>query len=267
MLSPIWCLVVLGVALLTACGERAATRAPVPSAIDARATYPPGPEGLVLTRARRLLDRTPQLMPAYVRAGIACSSCHIAGGTQARALSFLGAYAKYPQYNARAHRYIALQDRIAECFLYSLNGRAPAYDSDEMIAIVTYVAWLSRGAVVGAGFPDVAMPQIATSAPPDAGTGKAVYGARCSTCHGATGAGVAGAIPPLWGPKSFNTGAVMHRTDTLAAFVRANMPPTAAGTLSEREALDIAAYILGQPRPKFQGNAPQVFQPEPARFF
>ena len=81
------------------------------------------------------------------------------------------------------------------------------------------------------------------------------------------GAGVAGAIPPLWGPKSFNTGAGMHRTDTLAAFVRANMPPTAAGTLSEREALDIAAYILGQPRPKFQGNAPQIFQPEPARFF
>ena len=31
-------------------------------------------------------------------------------------------YGRFPQWNSRAHRVIALQDRIAECFLYSMNG-------------------------------------------------------------------------------------------------------------------------------------------------
>jgi len=267
MSRAIACLQILIVALLAACGQPAATRAPAQSAIDAAATYSPGGAGAVLARARRLLDQTPALMPGYVGAGIACSSCHLAGGTQTRALPLLGAYAKYPQFNARARRYIALQDRIAECFLYSLNGRVPAYDSPEMVALTTYIAWLSRGAVVGTGFTDVAMPMVARTAPADAGSGKALYAARCSMCHGVNGTGIAPAIPPIWGPKSFNTGAGMYRTDMLASFVRANMPPGGSETLSEQQALDVAAYILRQPRPRFRGAAPQIFEPEPAKFF
>jgi cytochrome c len=31
--------------------------------------------------------------------------------------SFLGIYATFPQWNKRSHRFIALQDRLDDCFL------------------------------------------------------------------------------------------------------------------------------------------------------
>ena len=237
------------------------------SAIDAVATPPAGPEGAVLVRARQLLDHTGTLLPQNVGADLTCSSCHIAAGTRASAFSFLGAYAKYPQYNARAHRFIALQYRINECFLYSVNGKALAYTSPEMIALTAYIAWLSRGAPVGTGFTDVVTPAIVHPPAANPANGAKLYAANCNACHGAAGAGIPNVFPPLWGPKSFNTGAGLHRTDTLAAFVQANMPPNGTRHLETQEAVDIAAFVLGHRRPPFHGNAPQIFQPEPARFF
>ena len=81
-----------------------------------------------------------------------------------------------------------------------------------------------------------------------------MYAADCAVCHGATGQGsaVAGAqvIPALWGPQSYNWGAGMHSVDNAAAFVLANMPHGAAGTLSEQQAWDVAAWIDSQPRPQ-----------------
>jgi hypothetical protein len=44
------------------------------------------------------------------------------GGTVARGGTFVGTYARFPQWNKRSKRVIALQDRLAECFLYSMNG-------------------------------------------------------------------------------------------------------------------------------------------------
>ena len=80
---------------------------------------------------------------------LACSDCHLEAGTKKFGLPVFGLYGDFPQWNRRAHRVIALQDRIAECFLYSMNGRPPAYDSKAMIAIVAYISWLSRGVPVG----------------------------------------------------------------------------------------------------------------------
>jgi thiosulfate dehydrogenase len=260
-------LVLLTVALLAAGAAGGGQAAPPSrSAVDAAATFPPGPEGALLAHARKLLDHTATLLPENVGGTLSCSSCHIAAGTTPSAFPFLGTYATFPQYNKRARRFITLQDRIEECFLYSMNGKALAYSSNEMIAITAYIAWLSRGAVVGVGFPAAAMPQIAHAPAPDAANGAKLYTANCTACHGASGAGNGTAIPPLWGAKSWNTGAGMHRVDTLASFIRANMPLGAAH-LSTGEAVDIAAYVLRQPRPRFHGSAPQIFQPEPARFF
>ena len=260
-------LALLTAALFAAVAGGANGTPPSRSVIDASATFPPGREGAVFVRARALLDHTTTLLPKYVGGALTCSSCHIAAGTKPSAFSFLGTYATFPQYNTRAHRFIAVQDRIDECFLYSMNGKALAYNSPEMIAITAYIAWLSRGAVVGVGFPDVAPPAITRPPAANPANGAKLFAANCAACHGTNGAGVANVFPPLWGPKSWNTGAGMYRTDTLATFIRANMPPNAATRLSTIEAVDIAAFILRQPRPKFHGNAPQIFEPEPARFF
>ena len=259
-------LLLLAVGLLAAGAGVAAPAAPSQPAINAAATFPPAPEGPVLARARQLLDHTNTLLPGNAGNGLNCSSCHIAGGTAVPAFSFLGIYAKFPQYNLRAHRFIAVQDRINECFLYSMNGKALAYSSPEMIAITAYIAWLSRGAAVGTGFPGAAMVTIAHPPTANAANGEKLYGAKCSACHGANGAGIPNVFPALWGAASFNTGAGMHRTDTLASFIRNNMPPNGAH-LGAQEAVDIAAFVLRHPRPRFRGAAPQIFQPEPARFF
>ena len=110
---------------------------------------PSGPVGESIEYGHDIIIKTPLLMKRYVRADMTCADCHIAGGTQARGGSFVGVYARFPQWNRRARRVITLQDRIAECFLYSMNGTAPAYASKEMVAIVAYIAWLSRGVAVG----------------------------------------------------------------------------------------------------------------------
>ena len=137
---------ILALALAACSGE---TSHNAPGLYDPR-TLPAGPVGESIARGHDLIAQTHHLMKAYVRADLSCADCHIAAGTQPRGGSFVGVYGRFPQWNKRAHRVIALQDRIAECFLYSMNGRAPAYSSEAMIAIVAYIAWLSRGTPIGA---------------------------------------------------------------------------------------------------------------------
>jgi len=81
----------------------------------------------------------------------------------------------------------------------------------------------------------------------------------CADCHGVDGQGVKGdankyAFPPLWGAQSFNVGAGMARLSVAAAFVQAKMPLANAGTLTDQEAYDVAAYFTTQLRPDFAGR-------------
>ena len=84
--------------------------------------------------------------------------------------------------------------------------------------------------------------------------GRELFADRCANCHGEDGQGVeigdkkAG---PLWGPRSWNDGAGVARVYTLAGFIRYAMPYLAPGTLTDREAQEIAAFINSQPRPAF----------------
>ncbi|MEO8600750.1 MAG: cytochrome C, partial [bacterium] len=53
----------------------------------------------------------------------------------------------------------------------------------------------------------------------------------------------------LWGKDSFNWGAGMHRIDTAAGFIKANMPYSRGGTLSDQEAWDVALFMNSHERP------------------
>lgn len=160
-----------------------------------------------------------------------------------------GVYARFPQYRSRSAMVQRLEDRINDCFLRSLNGKALAFDDPAMREIVSYLAFISRGVAVGtAGTP---APDGPTTA--DTLAGGQVYRSQCSRCHGPDGAGI-GVYPPLWGKQSFNIGAGMARLRTAAAFVRHNMPYDKPGTLSDLDALNVAAYITSRPRPDFPGK-------------
>lgn len=229
---------------------------------------PTGPLGLSIAYGHAIMVDTPHLMKGYVRAKMTCAACHIDAGTKPRGGSFIGTYGRFPQWNKRAHRVIALQDRLAECFLYSMNGRPPAYDSPAMIALVAYIAWLSRG--VPAGTPVKASDRFVEPLPAraaDVAHGGDVYMRKCSACHQIDGAGIKGALPPLWGDGSFNDGAGMAHIDRMAGFVRYNMPKNAPGSLSAGEAYDVAAFVLHHRRPHFHRHALVGQKAQPAGYF
>lgn len=238
------------------------------SALYDQRTLPSGPLGASIAYGRAIVVDTQRLMKPYVRAEMSCAACHIAAGTQPRGGSFVGVYGRFPQWNKRAHRVIALQDRIAECFLYSMNGKVPPYSGKAMIAIVAYIAWLSRGVAVGAGESQddrfiVPLPQAA----PNPTDGAKIYANKCSICHQPDGGGIAGVYPPLWGSRSFNNGAGMAHADRMSGFIRYNMPQNAPGSLSLSQAYDVAAFVLSHPRPRFRKNAPVVTGALPAKYF
>lgn len=224
-----------------------------PQALYDPRALPAGPLGASIEYGRAIIVDTPHLMKGYVRANMTCAACHLDAGTKPKGGSFIGTYGRFPQWNKRAHRIITLQDRLAECFLYSMNGRPPGYSSPAMIAMVAYIAWISRGIPVGT--PVKASDRFIEPLParsPDVAHGADLYARTCVQCHRADGAGVKGAFPPLWGSGSFNAGAGMAHIDRMTGFVRYNMPKTAPGSLSLGEAYDVAAFVLSHRRPHFQ---------------
>ncbi len=116
---------------------------------------PTGPVGQAIRNGYAIITNTPTEAKGFVRADMSCAACHIAGGTVPHGGSLAGTLANFPQWNVRAKRVITLEDRIAECFLYSMNGRPPKYAGKQMVSLVAYIAWLSRGSShsIGLGRP------------------------------------------------------------------------------------------------------------------
>jgi thiosulfate dehydrogenase len=251
--------------LLGACSAGASRNAVAP--YDPR-TLPSGPVGDSIEYGYAIVVQTHRLMKRYVGADLNCADCHIAAGTRPRGGSFIGVYGRFPQWNKRAGRVIALQDRIAECFLYSMNGRPPAYGGKAMIALVAYIAWLSRGTPVGAKQPaSDRYVEPLPAASPNAVRGSALFLQKCAACHGAGGRGRSGIYPPLWGDRSFNDGAGMAHIDRMTGFVRYNMPRDAPGSLTLTQAYDVAAFVLSHRRPHFRRNAVVSAPPLRAKYF
>ncbi len=244
-----------------------ALKPPPPDAI------PTDPLGASIRLGLAILTDTQTHAKAYVGNGLNCVSCHLDAGRTAYAAPLAGLTGMFPEYRGRTGGVESLEQRINDCFKRSMNGRVLPSGSAEMIGLLAYTAWLSKGVptgteVVGRGFRDIVAP-----AKPDAAHGKTLFAQKCAACHGANGQGTPGAggafvFPPLWGPKSFNTGAGMARTSIAAAFVQAKMPLGAGGTLTDQEAYDIAAYFTAQPRPIFGAAAkdwPKGDRPADAR--
>lgn len=259
------------IALLAACGgggsAKRAAQPPAQATFDPSA-LPSGEQGALISYGHELIVHTRAHLKPFITANMDCSACHVAGGTKARGGTFVGIAAQFPQWNRRSKRTIALQDRLAECFLYSMNGRPPAYNSREMEAMVAYITYLSRGAQIGATpDPEARLAKFDPPQKPDAHRGAQLYAQKCSSCHAASGAGAGPAYPPLWGATSFNSGAGMHRLYTMAGFVRYNMPQNAPGTLTDQQAYDVSAYVLSHSRPSFKKGRLISFPPQRASYF
>ncbi len=204
---------------------------------------------------------------------VSCGNCHLNGGQRELALPLVGSAAMFPEYNRRAGRDFTLADRIVGCFMRSENatggllggssgdvgGVLPEPTSDEVLALVAYIEWLSDGFAVGENPPwrkrnRIPAERLISLDQLDPEVGAALFAEHCSTCHGEDGQGVqigdkrAG---PLWGPDSWNDGAGAARVYTLAGIIRYMMPNLDPGVLTDEEAQQVAAFITSQPRPVY----------------
>jgi thiosulfate dehydrogenase len=259
-----------------------------PATTDSSAFETPRLAGLLaapnadqVVRGMRLHLQTKALLPDNVGNSLNCTSCHLNAGTVADGSPFVGVSAFFPSYAPRAGKVVTLEERINGCFRRSMNGKPLAPQSADMQAMVAYFDWMKNNTrpedkVAGRG-----VGKVDPAIKPDLANGQAVYAKQCAVCHGDNGQGLARAdgeliYPPLWGEQSFNIGAGMARTYTAAAFVKRNMPigfhekfPLGQGGLSDQDAVDVAAYFSGQPRPDFPDKVkdwPNGGKPVDARY-
>jgi len=208
-----------------------------------------------------ILIDTQKYAKEYAGDRLNCRNCHFQAGNtlggKNGSISLVGVSHIYPRYSERAGRKISLAERINNCFERSLNGKPLPLDGPEMRGILAYLEWISSPVKNYREFPWLGLPQIVKEYRPNRANGEKQYQKHCAACHKADGRGTSLPveeqvldIPPLWGPESFNDGAGMNRISMFAPFIWLNMPYMEP-VLTEEEAMDIADYVTGQPRPKF----------------
>jgi thiosulfate dehydrogenase len=258
---------ILGAAMLLSCsGENGRVKIEEPRGPDQTGSAsiefaPPSPEtipgsqlGEQIRLGYQIVVNTQKYARPYVGNRLNCTNCHLDGGLNPNAASFVGLAAVYPEYRARNARVNTLADHVNECVERSLNGRALPPDSSKLQAIVAYITWLSQGVPQGATLSWRGLQRIDSRRPLDPGNGEKVFANKCAFCHGSDGLGTM-AAPPVWGSQSYNIAADMARVTVAAAFIKANMPRARGWSLSDDDAYDVAAYINAQPRPDFPGKA------------
>ena len=224
----------------------------------------------------------------YVTTVLACSSCPFTGGHVPFGSPVYQSPSKYtldpvtglgPYFRPLGyHR--DLEDSVIDCFRNCMNAeRAPAKDDPVMIALVAYIEWVADGIT------DPAVRADWTLLPPEAGPklptitgvvsmqanplrGGGIYNDRCAGCHDDDGPGLGEyrigeerpRTPALWGLRDgYSRGAAFYRTPVLAAYVQAHMPYGDAGTLSDQDALDIAAFINAPNKERPDGMADEMY--------
>lgn len=213
---------------------------------------------------RELIEHTsaylgPNGTVATITNGMNCQNCHLDGGTLPWANNYGAVASTYPKFRDRSGTLETIQRRVNDCMERSLNGQALDTSSREMRAIIAYMHWLGDGIPTGkkpkgSGIMDLKF----MDRPADPEKGRIVYIAICQSCHGINGEGQSSddgkeyVFPPLWGTRSYNTGAGLYRISRFAGYVKNSMPLGVdynRPKLTDEEAWDVAAFVNSQSRP------------------
>ncbi len=82
----------------------------------------------------------------YVGNGLNCVNCHLNEGRKPYSAPLWAAFPQYPSDRSKTRSAQTFQERVQDCFRYSMNGIAPTLDTLELKALVAYAHWLSKGA-------------------------------------------------------------------------------------------------------------------------
>ena len=232
-------------------------------------------EGNLIRYGRDLIANTakylgPKGIVAAVSNGMNCQNCHIDAGAKSYANALSAVASLYPVFRPRSGIVESIEFRVNDCMMRSLNGNTIDSQSREMKAMVAYMKWIGKDVPKGVkppGAGTVELPFLDRAA--NVEKGRIVYNTRCQTCHGKQGEGQFAAdsngfiYPPLWGPRSYNTGAGLYRLTRFAGYVKYSMPFGVSHEnplLTDEEAWDVAAFVNSQPRPQkfFKNDWPDI---------
>lgn len=99
----------------------------------------------VIRRGYDLFTNTQQLRGENVFNDMNCSSCHLGEGRMPFSAPVWPAAVTLPGFRGKNGHVNNLEERIAGCFTYSMNGNPPEYGSDNMLALAAYHQWLAKG--------------------------------------------------------------------------------------------------------------------------
>jgi thiosulfate dehydrogenase len=238
-------------------------------------SIPVDEEGNLIRYGRDLIANTakylgPKGIVASVSNGMNCQNCHIDAGAKSYANALSAVASIYPVFRPRSGIIESIEFRVNDCMLRSLNGKTIDSQGREMKAMVAYMKWIGKDVPKGIkppGAGTVELPYLNRAA--DIEKGRIVYNSRCQICHGKQGEGQFTAdssgfiYPPLWGLRSYNTGAGLFRLTRFAGYVKYSMPFGASHEnpqLTDEEAWDVAAFVNSQPRPHtlFKNDWPDI---------
>ena len=226
---------------------------PSTSLPQAPTKLPDGELGEMVKLGKTLFEETGThpLTRELVGNALSCASCHPGAGARPRGSTMIGAAAAYPAWSPREKAVITLEDRVANCFMRSLNGVRPPAGSKASMAITAYITWLSTGTPIGMNatgpYGPNALPKLnVDTSKPSVEAGRTTFEAKCATCHGSDGQG----DPTVWGPRSYNAGAGLAQVPRLASWLRVEMPPDGP-PLTDEEAVNVAGFVDSHPRPDF----------------
>jgi thiosulfate dehydrogenase len=136
---------------LIAASLAVAVALPVPAFADVSS-----PLATTVAKGRQLF-----LHETFSGRGETCSSCHTGAGLgptvlpggRSKGPSLANAAAVFPRYKPREQRVVTLEDQIRACVAGALGGTPPAYDSEHMRALVSYLTSLAQGKRLDMGGP------------------------------------------------------------------------------------------------------------------
>lgn len=126
---------------------------------------PKGAFGDKIRKGYELFVNTQQLNGRSVGNQLNCTNCHLDAGAKAYAAPMWAAYLAYPAFRKKNNHVNTFAERVQGCFNFSMNGKAPAIDSPELVAISAYSYWLLMGGLLDMfGMQKTAVPELSDTA-------------------------------------------------------------------------------------------------------
>ncbi|WP_305907409.1 c-type cytochrome [Methylomarinum sp. Ch1-1] len=242
----------------------------------------------IMTKTYEVLgpNRTDGRPALYTGQIMNCSACHAQGGTVPHSWPLTRTYSHFrlranldaPPQDGEGEFYGPLgywRDTITvnrDCGINCAGQGEIPKDSYEMDALVAWTKAVQEGIYPGEGIliPELKLKSNNTKIPgaripifekvlndpefkADPKAGKVAYDRTCASCHGKDGLGKWSeksgyTVPPVAGGGSHTKAGGPYMVPVLAAFIQRQMPLSQPGSLTEQEAIDIAAYLSDMPR-------------------